>query len=365
LAREPHFSPTVTHETEEVMPGSDPRTNPSDAHSASPHSVAGKSAPPDGALVQVDVDLLDENPFQPRTTLDEALLADLAASISVSGLLQPIAVRPSAGGRYQIVAGHRRVAAFKKLKASAASDEERRRYRLIPATVKRSMDDRQMAVGAYVENASRSDLSPLEEAAALVKIKQLAGASNAKELAAVVGQNEQRVRRLLRLADAPKVVRDALTNGLLVDIDRGDSAGRRERRRLDLLAAIEFIRLHEHLLARKPSTAEERVGGVIRRALADAWGLRRVQEHVESVLSGHAAAARSSGSRSAGQPLLEQSRNRVVVHLPRAVSATAEQFASAAKVLNDLAMEFTARSADAPNEVQGDRPSTSDSGAMS
>jgi ParB/RepB/Spo0J family partition protein len=339
------------------MPAPESRATASDA----------RSAPPDGALVHVDLDLLDDNPFQPRTTIDEAPLAELAASISQSGLLHSIAVRPAGGGRYQIVAGHRRVAAFKKLKQGATTDEDRRRYRLIPAQVKRGLDDSQMAVGAYVENASRADLTPLEEAIALLKIKDLTGAANAKELASAVGQNEQRVRRLLRLADAPKVVKDAVTTGILVEVERGEpdgSPGRRERRRLDLLAAIEFIRLHEHILDRKPATAEERVGAAIRRALGDAWGLRRIQEHVERAISGRDADERAvQAEPTAPPPIIERSRDRVVVYPARATSASADQLLQAAKVLNDLALEFTAQSADASRGVKGNSGAASGNGA--
>jgi ParB/RepB/Spo0J family partition protein len=328
-----------------------------------PTAADARSAPLDGALIHVDLDLLDDNPFQPRTTIDEAALAELAASISQCGLLQSIAVRPAGGGRYQIVAGHRRVAAFKKLKGAATTDENRRRYRLITAQVKRDLDDSQMAVGAYVENASRADLTPLEEAIALLKIKDLTGAASAKELAVAVGQNEQRVRRLLRLADAPKVVKDAVTTGILVEVERGEadgSPGRRERRRLDLLAAIEFVRLHDHILERKPATAEERVGAAIRRALGDAWGLRRIQEHVERAISGREP-EEGAGTKgpSSPAPILERLRDRIVVFPARATSASRDQLIQAAKVLNDLAMEFTAKSADVSPEVRVDSGSTS------
>jgi hypothetical protein len=151
------------------MPTPESRLNPINANSASgggslraPTHRAGPNAsvPLDGALMKLDVELLDENPFQPRTAIDEAQLGDLAASIAMSGLLQPVVVRPGQPGRYHIVAGHRRVAAFRKLKDEAATDEERRKFRLIPAHVKRDLDDSQMAVGAYVENVQREALSP-------------------------------------------------------------------------------------------------------------------------------------------------------------------------------------------------------------
>jgi ParB/RepB/Spo0J family partition protein len=311
------------------------------------------STPADGALVHIDVDLLDENPFQPRTSMDEAKLVELAASIAQSGLLQSIVVRPAGAGRYQIVAGHRRVAAFKNLKDGASTDEERRRFRLIPAQVKRDLDDSQMAVGAYVENAQRADLSPLEEAAALTKIRDLIGAGSAKDLACAVGQNEQRVRRLLRLAVAPEVVKDAVTNGLLVPVARGVGdfpPPRRERRRLDLHAALEFVRLYDHVFAKKPALAEERVRAAIHRALEDGWGLRRIQQYVEASIggriSGGVAPTRVDGTvrpPPPPAPLIEHSSNRLIVHLGRLEDANAEALHALARTLRDLTVDVTAR----------------------
>jgi ParB/RepB/Spo0J family partition protein len=360
------------------MPTTDLRPSPIDERniSSSPPSskprhreAANAGVPADCALIHVDLDLLDANPFQPRTTIDEATLEELAASIAVSGLLQSIAVRPAASGRYQIVAGHRRVAAFRRLKTASASEDERRKYRLIPATVKRSIDDTQMAIAAFAENAARENLTPLEEAAALVKIKELTGVPNAKELAAAVGQNEQRIRRLLRLAEAPAVIKDGVTNGLLVPVARGDGnfpPPRRERRRLDLFAAIEFIRLYEHVLARKPNAAEERVGTAIRRALSDGWGLRRIEQFVAATIGGRleaeAAVLRADADRrprSRPPPLFEHSKERLVVHLSRFDAANASQLSDVAKVLHELSLTATARAADAPP------PPRSDSGAVS
>ena len=306
----------------------------------------------EGTLVHVDLDLLDDNPYQPRTEIEPAKLEELASSIAATGLLQPIAVRPVGGGRYQIVAGHRRVAAFKKLKSAAQSEEERRNYRLIPATVKRHFDDLQMAVGAFVENVSRADLNPLEEAAALVRIRDLIGAANAKALAVAVSQNEQRVRRLLRLHESPKVVRDAVTTGLLVDVERsaGDDQGaqpRRERRRLDLLAALEFARLYEHALARAPKTAEERVTNAIGRALSDNWGFRRIQEFVAASVDGRVAEAMGRDgtptARPPATPVIERSATRLTVHLDRLDRALPEHLTALANDLRALLLDTEKR----------------------
>ena len=248
-----------------------------------------------GDFLALDLDLLDDNPFQPRTDMDEAKLAELAASIVQSGLLQPVAVRLAGPGRYQIVAGHRRVAAFRKLKAEAKTDAERRKYELIRAHVVAAVGDREMAVSAYVENAQRDNLNAVEEAAALARIKQLGGYGTAKDVSAAVGQNEQRVRRLLRLDAAPTVVKEGVTAGVLVS---GSGDGRRERRRLDLMAALDFTRLFEFYDSKKPKDAAARTEAAVRRALSDGWGTRRIQEYVEGILCGRPAtdASPRSGS---------------------------------------------------------------------
>jgi ParB family chromosome partitioning protein len=165
-----------------------------------PQTTKAATPPCEGDFLWVDLDLLDDNPFQPRTEMDPAMLEELVAGIVQSGLLQPIAVRPQASGRYFIVAGHRRAAAFRLLRDRAKTEPDRRKYRLIRATIARATSDAEMATAAYVENAAREQLTPLEEGRALARIKQLGNHPNASAVAAATGQPERRVRRLLKLA---------------------------------------------------------------------------------------------------------------------------------------------------------------------
>src|SRR5713101_4697366 len=89
------------------------------------------SAPPH--TWRIALNLLDQNPHQPRAQMDEAALAELMASIRDHGLLQPITVR-KVGNRYQVIAGHRRLEAFRRLLADAVQDEAKaERFRTIPA----------------------------------------------------------------------------------------------------------------------------------------------------------------------------------------------------------------------------------------
>ncbi len=301
-----------------------------------------------GDMGEVDLDLLDANPYQPRAEIDEAKLGELAASIKQSGLLQPIAVRPSASGRYTIIAGHRRVAAFRKLREGAPTDEERLKYSRIKAHLMLALGDAEMAVSAYVENVQRDSLNPIEEAAALSRLRSMLGVETAKDLAEKTGQNEQRIRRLLRLNNAPPVIRDAVTAGLLVPVE-GDQAGhgekrRRETRRLDLLGALEFVRLFEHLTAKKPKNADERVANTVRRALSEGWGLRRIQDAVQSVVDGRAPQDASEGGEAPrAVALMERTSKRFVLQLSRVESAPSERIADAVRALKALVCELEAK----------------------
>ncbi len=289
-----------------------------------PSTGSQTGQPRPGDTLSIDLALLDDNPFQPRKEMDAAKLDELAASIAQSGLLQPIAVRPAGAGKYQVVAGHRRTAAFRNLHAAATTDAERRKYELIRAHVVAAVTDAQMAVAAYVENTARADLSPLEEAAALAHIRELGGHATATQVAEATAQPERRVRRLLALFVAPQVVKDCVSAGLLVEVsDRGEPP-KRERRKLDLMAALEFARLHEFHAQKKPATADERTTTAMARALRDNWGKRRIESYVDSVLNNTPPADPITDTRPAAParsvPPKDQGTDERGVHEPSTVS---------------------------------------------
>src|ERR687893_1720115 len=101
-------------------------------------------------LREIPTDLIDPNPRQPRRTFDETKLAELADSIRARGVLQPIVVRPLAGGRYELVAGERR------LRAAKIAELE-----TIPALVRDTEDWERLDL-ALAENMARQDLNPVE-----------------------------------------------------------------------------------------------------------------------------------------------------------------------------------------------------------
>src|SRR4249920_518526 len=102
--------------------------------------VSREQAAASGALRELPVTAIRPNPFQPRTHFDAAELTDLARSIDASGLLQPIVVRSTAGGTYELIAGERRLRAVQQLGWAS-----------VPAVIKEA-DDRTLLTLALVEN---------------------------------------------------------------------------------------------------------------------------------------------------------------------------------------------------------------------
>ncbi len=150
-------------------------------------------APPSAAgLEQVSLNLIDPNPFQPRTQLPEDGLDELANSIRASGLIQPILLRPS-GERYQLVAGERRWRAA----AKAGLDK-------VPAVV-RAIDDTEALELALAENLLREALNPLEVARAYERLQQQFHLTH-EQIAERLGLNRSTVTNTLRLLGlAPEV----------------------------------------------------------------------------------------------------------------------------------------------------------------
>jgi ParB family chromosome partitioning protein len=164
---------------------------------------AAVQAAPQGATVrQVPLDLLEPNPFQPRSSIDPAALDELAQSIRLRGILQPLLVRPhpSTDGRYQIVAGERRWRA-----AGAAGLHE------VPALVN-EMTDTEAAAVALVENLQRQDLNAMDEAEGYARLlTQFEFTQEA--LGQAVGKSRSHVANTLRLLNLPDRVKQALRNG--------------------------------------------------------------------------------------------------------------------------------------------------------
>lgn len=153
-------------------------------------------------LVQLSPDQLRPNSRQPRQEFDPTAIASLADSIRVAGIMQPIVVRPSADGAYEIIAGERRWRAARQLGLDA-----------IPAIV-REVDDQTAAEWALIENIQRTDLNPIERATGLRRLIDDFGLTH-QELGERVGLDRVSISNLLRLCDLDPFSRDAVRSGKL------------------------------------------------------------------------------------------------------------------------------------------------------
>ena len=151
---------------------------------------------------ELKVDLLQPGKYQPRTRMDEAALKELANSIRMQGVMQPILVRPVGGGRYEIIAGERR---WRAARMAGLSD--------VPALVREVPDNAALAM-ALIENIQREDLNPLEEANGIQRLVTEFNITHDKA-AEMVGRSRSAVSNLLRLLALAEPVRDLVHQGML------------------------------------------------------------------------------------------------------------------------------------------------------
>jgi ParB family chromosome partitioning protein len=171
------------------------------------HTVLGRglgalipqTSPAGAVAVEIPISRIRGNPYQPRQRVEQHALEQLAASIAVHGVLQPVLVTEVLDG-YQLVAGERRVRAAQM----AGLDH-------VPAVVRQMAERDQLAV-AIVENVQRADLNAMEEAHAY---RQLADdfALTQEEIATRVGKARSTIANTLRLLDLDLAVQDALAEG--------------------------------------------------------------------------------------------------------------------------------------------------------
>ena len=164
-------------------------------------SVSGEVAGADD-LRSLPVELIAANPNQPRRSFDEAALETLAGSLRERGVLQPVLVRPVAGGTYELVAGERRWRA-----AQLAG------LQTVPALV-RERDDAEALEAALIENMAREDLNPVEEARACAALVEELGLTR-ESVGLRVGRSRVAVTNLLRLLDLPDEALELLERGEL------------------------------------------------------------------------------------------------------------------------------------------------------
>lgn len=200
---------------------------------------------PRGTPLEVDLELIDPNPHQPRQQFDPATLAELSESIKSNGVIQPIVLK-SVGSRYQLIAGERR------LRASQAAG-----LKTIPAFV-RDADQLAQAQMALVENIQREDLNPLDRAAGYRTLLTELGLSQT-ELATRLGEDRATIANHLRLMELQPPVQDLVRQGQLTlghaKVLCGVSDAAEQQRLAELVVAQHLsVRNLEQIIA-KPADA--------------------------------------------------------------------------------------------------------------
>jgi ParB family chromosome partitioning protein len=192
-------------------------------------------------LEDIPVGSIVPNPNQPRVHFDEESLAELAASIREIGVLQPVLVRATGDQQYELIAGERRWRAARR--AGLA---------VVPAVV-RTTDDVGSVEQALIENLHRQDLTPLEEAAAYQQLIEDFSLTH-EQVAARVGKSRSAVTNTLRLMSLPAAIQALLADGRL-------SAG------------------HARAVLGTPDRAFQEQ--LARRAVAEGWSVRMLEEAVK------------------------------------------------------------------------------------
>src|SRR5436190_5628281 len=162
------------------------------------------TGPPPDELRSIPVDSISPNPDQPRRSLDDDALAGLADSVRERGILQPVIVRPTGGGRYELIAGERRWRAAQLAELEA-----------IPAIVRTSDDDVSLEL-ALIENMAREDLNPVDQARACAALVEDLGLTR-EAVGRRVGRSRVAISNLLRLLDLPDEALALLEEGGLTE----------------------------------------------------------------------------------------------------------------------------------------------------
>ena len=165
-------------------------------------AILPRSRADESGLREIPLELVTPNPRQPRREFDEEALLALAESIRSRGILQPVVVRPVAGGTFELVAGERR------LRAARLAELER-----IPAMV-READDWERLDIALAENMARVDLNAVEEARACAMLVEGLGLTKG-EVGRRVGKSRVAVSNLIRLLELPDEVLELLESGAI------------------------------------------------------------------------------------------------------------------------------------------------------
>ncbi len=155
-----------------------------------------------GSIVEIELDLIEVNPYQPRTYFDEEALRELASSIKELGVIQPITVRKLEGNKFQLVSGERRFRASKLIGNKTA-----------PAYI-RLANDQEMLEMALVENIQRKNLDPIEVALSYQRLIDEIQLTQ-EELSTRVGKKRSTVTNYLRLLKLDPILQTGMRDGFI------------------------------------------------------------------------------------------------------------------------------------------------------
>ncbi len=164
--------------------------------------IPKKKMPNGDQFIYLPIEKIEPNQYQPRKAMNQKDLAELTRSIQEKGFIQPILAREIKNNRYEVVAGGRRLEAAKLLKIKE-----------IPAIV-RDLDNKDSFIAAIVENLQRKNLNPIEEAEALVRLKEEFNFS-LDEIAQFISKDKTTVTNTIRLLKLPTKIKKALEENLI------------------------------------------------------------------------------------------------------------------------------------------------------
>lgn len=195
------------------------------------------------ASLEILIDKIEVNPFQPRTHFDQEALQELSDSIRVQGIIQPITVRALANGNFQLISGERRFQASKLAGLKA-----------IPAYIMVA-DDQQVLEMALIENIQRENLNAIEVALAYQRLMNECGLK-LEELGTRVGKNRSTVNNYLRLLKLPKELIDGL-----------------REQKLSMGHARALLSVEDHKMLKK----------LYEKIISEQWSVRKVEDAVRGL----------------------------------------------------------------------------------
>lgn len=186
------------------------------------------------SLQNLEISVLQPGKYQPRTNMDQAALSELAESIKVQGIMQPILVRPIGAERYEIIAGERR---WRAAKLAGLTE--------VPALIREVADESALAM-SLIENIQRENLNPLEEALGIQRLINEFGMTH-QTAGEALGNSRSTISNLLRLLNLSAPVQELMMQG---KIDMGHG------RALLALSPVDQIKI-ANLIAHKQLSVRE------------------------------------------------------------------------------------------------------------